>query len=226
MSGLITSGAALFFFPLAGAFVYEAFRFLVANFEVYGRGAVAYGFAAYFVLFVAISRRKINFLEVLEHEIIHATIALVFFWMDIKELKAAPEGGQTAFYEEPNAIIRMAPYCIPITTIPLVAIRFFVSSPVTIATIDFLIGFTFAFHFLALRHEFSFSQSDFITTGRLFSAVIVSLANSFLVVFLVCVFSGRYSDIPGYCDASIVRAREFYRITYGILGTLLERFVL
>jgi hypothetical protein len=224
MSGLIKLALAVLLAPLAGAFVCEAFLFLVANFELYWRSAAAYGFLFYFVLFVIFSRQKINFLEVLEHEVIHATVAILLFWRDIQELRATPEEGETVI--EPggsSTIISLAPYCLPILTIPLVVIRFFASSPVTTAIIDFLIGFTLAFHLLAFRREFSSQQTDFKKTGCLFSAVVVCFVNSTLVVAILCILSGNYSNIRDYFDASFVRAREFYLIVNGILRALSER---
>jgi hypothetical protein len=224
MSGLIKLALAVLLAPLAGAFVYEAFLLLAANFELYWRSAAAYGFLFYFVLFVVVSRRKINFLEVLEHEIIHATMALFLFFRDIGELRATPEEGETKIEQGgSNTLIYLAPYCLPILTIPLVVIRFFASSPVTVAIIDFLIGFTLAFHLLALRWEFSSQQTDFKKTGCLFSAVIVCFVNSTLVVAILCILSGNYSNIRDYFDDSFVRAREFYLIVNGILRALSER---
>jgi hypothetical protein len=225
MIGLIKLALAVLLAPLSGAFVCEALLFLASNVD--WRSWVTYGFACYslvFMVFMVFSPRKIAFIEVLEHEVIHATVALVLFWKDILGLQVdLTKGGITTVDQGDNAIIRLAPYCLPITTIPLIVIRFFVSSSITTAIVDFSIGFTLAFHFLALRWEFKPRQTDFKKTGCLFSAVIVCFVNSTLVVAILCILSGNYSNIRDYFDDSFVRAREFYLIINGILRALSER---
>lgn len=200
--------------------------FLVSNAEFYLRNWVTWGFLCYFlvfVVFVIFSQRKISFIEVLEHEVIHATVAMLLFWKDIQELRATPEGGTTAYYESSNAIIRVAPYCIPLITVPLVAIKFFVSSSVQGAIIDFLIGFTLAFHLFALRKEFRLDQPDIQKAGHLFSLSVVCLMNSILVVIVICMVSGHYSNIPDYFADSLARAQEFYGVISETLTTLRKR---
>jgi hypothetical protein len=214
------------FFPLSAAFANEAFQFLVSNSAFYEGNWVIYGFAAYavvYILFYIISAgRKVLFIQVLEHEVIHALTAIFLFWRDIKELQAKPEEGEVTVEGGPNVVITLAPYCLPLLTIPLVMVRVFIAPSVMATMVNFSIGFTFAFHLLALLREFNRKQKDIKQAGYLLSIDAVCLMNSIIVVVIVCVVSGNLSSVWSYLLDSGARTQEYYRFSIQSLRMLDE----
>ena len=120
----------------------------------------------------------------------------------------------------PNFLIRLAPYYFPVFTIPLLIAEPLASFPLH-EMIDFLIGFTLAFHFVGLRREFGLKQkTDIVPNGLPFSFCVTCLLNTILLVIAICVVSSNYSGILDYFQNSIARTPESYQTAFQILMML------
>jgi hypothetical protein len=207
--------------PLFVAFVYEALVLLIENVEFSAVSFVAYGFLLYVVSYFVISRQAITFLEVLEHEFGHAVAAL-FAFRQVKELKVTPVGGETT-YESRGAHIgvTLAPYCLPIILLPLLALCLVIPPPVKYA-IDFLIGVALAFHLVALfRLELRASQPDLRQVGCLFSLGVIGTMNAALLVVVYGVVSAQYASILEYLSRAYQRMLILYQAILEWLSALI-----
>lgn len=184
-------------------------------------GPLTAGFLLYALLYILLLRTRVSFVEVFEHEMIHLLVGKLFF-KDIQELLVnADEGGHVQFRQAINSVIWLAPYSLPLLTLPLFLVRYFVSAPITSA-IDFLIGFTMAFHLVGLVKEFRFSQPDLRQSGRAFSLSFVLLANSFWIALMAAIvtedlpiLSGSFSNMLA---AAIAIYQEIFDFFAGILN--------
>jgi len=228
MWGRIRLALAVLLAPFVLAFVYESCLFVVSNLKFYLASFVTYGFLVYAIIYLFISRFRIGFFETLEHEFGHAA-AGVFLGMGIRGLLVRPkeEDSELVAWEGETKLVghgcysvaRLTPYCMPLLSIPLVAIRLFVLPSVE-GVIDFLIGFSLAFHVVALIREFRFYQPDIKDTGRLFSLNLVSMINTFVLVAVPLLVCGDYSSISNYLKQSVVKGVEVYRTIYEIWKAL------
>lgn len=204
--------------PLIYSFLYEASSFLISNADFYLTNWFTYGFLFYILIYILILQYVIAFIETLEHELGHTIVALLFL-KDIQEVLVRPEKGKVRFKDHSNFLITLAPYYLPLYTIPLVIIHPFIFHPIRII-IDFLIGFTLAFHFVALRKEFRRDQTDIESTGFIFALCVVCILNTIFLVIILSVVSGNYSNILDYFKNSIARTPDSYQDARRILMTL------
>lgn len=194
--------------PLIYSFLYEACSFLISNADFYLTNWFTYGFLFYILIYILILQYVIAFIETLEHELGHTIVALLFL-KDIQEVLVHPEEGKVTVKDSSNFLIILAPYYLPIYTIPLIMIHPFIFYPIRII-IDFLIGFTLAFHYTALWKEFRRDQPDIERTGRIFAFSVVCILNTIFLVIILSVVSGNYSNILDYFQNSIARTPESY----------------
>jgi hypothetical protein len=125
----------------------------------------------------------------------------------------------------PNFLIRLAPYYFPVFTIPLLIAEPLASFPLH-EIIDFLIGFTLAFHFVGLRREFGLRQkTDIAPYGLSFPFCITCLFNTILLVIAICVVSSNYSGILNYFESSIARTPESYQAALQTLLILSDQLL-
>ena len=209
--------------PFFVAFVYEALVLLSRNAGFFITSFVTYGFLIYLVAYLIISRPAITFLEVLEHEFLHAIAALLSF-RQVGELNATPMGGGTRVDPPGTHVgITLAPYCLPILLFPLLALCFVIPPPVKNA-IDFLIGIALAFHLVALfRIELRAGQPDLQSVGYLFSLGVIGAMNAALLVVVYGVVSGEYAIILDYLSFAYERGLIFYQVILGWLDVLIAR---
>ncbi len=114
--------------------------------------------------------------------------------------------------DNPNAAIYLAPYFLPLFTIPLLIARPFVEPTGNIIRIvDFFIGFTLSFHYFGLFKEFSPRQPDIAETGLLFSAGMTIVLNLVFLVIILGVVTGGHSQILEYFRLSLAAAPEYYQ---------------
>lgn len=192
---------------------YEACAFLAANSELWVQSTLASGFVVYLAVYLLIPPSVKVFLEIFEHELGHAIVGFLML-RRVEEFKVhVPLGsvasGTVVTKPRSNTLIRLAPYFFPVFTIPLLVVKLFAFSSVH-GVIDFLIGFSLAFHFVALAREFRISQPDIWRTGVLFSFGFTLVLNLALLVIIVCVTFGIHSDISNYFYDSFARMPESY----------------
>ncbi len=205
--------AFIFFIPLFYTFVAETFLFIFAHFAGMWANGFIYGVIVYVALYAMLLWSKITFLEVLEHELIHTVVAYLFF-RKVLHLEADwRRGGYVEFIGRLNTVILLAPYCLPLFTLPLLAIKPFMASS-THPFLDFFMGLTWAFHVVALLIEFSPRQTDIARIG---------LKSAFLIVFVVnCIFAvitlgfalNQYAHVGAYFKEAFLRGWKIYVWAY------------
>jgi len=228
--------------PLVYSFLYEAYLFLVSDVSFDSIFWFICGLLSYLFLYVSIAWSSdrllytITFFEHLEHELGHSLVGFMFLrgtrrlianpLVSYKKLINDPpiedeETSQVAYLGRhilgfPSGL---APYYFPVLTVPLLIAEPLAFFPIH-EIIDFLIGFTLAFHFIGLLKEFRFWQPDIKDCGRIFSLWVTCLLNIIVLVIVLCVVSSNYSAILDYFRNSIARVPEFYQTALQILMRL------
>lgn len=221
--------------PLIYSFVYEAYLLLVSGVSLASIFWFIGGLLSYLFLYISIlwsSDRllyTIIFFEHLEHELGHSLVNFMFLGgtrrlianpLDsynelIGNPRIKPEDEETSkvSYLERHGLdfpIALAPYYFPVLTVPLLIAKPLALFPLR-EIIDFLIGFTLAFHFIGLLREFGIWQKDISDNGLIFSSCVTCLLNTIVLVIVLCVASSNYSAILDYFQNSIARTPESYQ---------------
>jgi hypothetical protein len=195
--------------PLAFSLVYEAYRYIRSSIQLQDVVWFLLGFGFYVVLYVPLLAEKLRFLEVLEHEMGHTAVSLAFLKVP-ESMKAHYIKGGEVGPVRGDFLAHLAPYYLPVLTIPLLLIRPLVS--VTLGkALDFLIGFSLAFHYSALfARELRFNQPDLCRMGRIFSVVVILVFNVVWLVITLAVMTGDYSGLLTYFKKSLARTSALY----------------
>jgi hypothetical protein len=213
----------LLMLPLLYSFGREAFDFVVLHGNWAQLQWFTLGAALYLVIDLILPWHIVEFTEVLEHEFTHAVTAIALGGR-VKRLEVrSGKGGET---EVENIVgpdlFWLAPYNVPIFTLPLLPARFLL--PVSVApVIDALIGFTLAFHYVGLLWEFRAFQTDLQKVGFTFSFSTSGILNIALLVFVLTVILENYAQFGAYCLAALAAAPDYYWRVYDMLGWLVER---
>ena len=211
--------------PLIYSFVYEACFYLISNIKFKSIIWFIGGLLLYLFLYISIFLNRgrflytIIFFEHLEHELGHSLVGFMFL-RGTRKLIANPrkeheneETSKVEFLEprRPNFLISLAPYYLPVLTVPLLVAEPLAFFPLH-EVIDFMIGFTLAFHFVGLLREFSLKQeTDIKPNGLIFSFCVTCLLNTIFLVVALCVVSSNYTGILSYFKSSIARTPESYQ---------------
>ena len=180
--------------PLIYSFVYVAYLFLVSGVRLdsviwFICGSLLYALL-YLLIFLNGSKLRytITFLEHLEHELGHSIIAFMFL-RGTRKLIANPvkeredeEASKVEYLDShgPDSLISLAPYYFPVLTVPLLIAEPLAFFPLH-EIIDFMIGFTLAFHFVGLLREFGLKQTDVRKHGLIFSSCVMCLLNTIIL---------------------------------------------
>ena len=139
---------------------------------------LAGGFIAFFALFlIPRIRSNTRWMMKFTHEFTHLVFALLFFRkihrfkVDAKDSHVVYSGGWYGYIP-----ITLAPYCVPLFTLALLPWRYTTESdnPFLLA-IDFLIGFSYAFHVCCWIRQTRPRQTDIIGPGTVRSFLIIAL---------------------------------------------------
>jgi hypothetical protein len=214
MRQVLGSIILIFLVPLVMACVIEAFSFLAANFASLLLNWLTYGFVLYLILYIFFLHNRIAFLEVFEHELGHALVAVLFF-RKIDFFFASSNLGLVNCPEGGNLPIVLAPYFLPVFTLPLLIIKPFVNATVY-QTVDFFLGLTLAFHFAALFKELSPRQPDIHRTGASLSLFAIIPLNAFFTVLTISFAVGMYAYPIDYCKRIFMTTIR----TYQFIGQL------
>ncbi len=215
--------------PAIYAFSHEAVLF-VAQLNYEDLIFFLIGIAVYILLYVVILAGRIDFIEILEHELTHAVAALMLFQMPRKlvidtegvDKKNGDEKGgakkrdtQVAGVTETIGCfwVLLAPYFLPLFTLPLLLVKLVVPPPYDRA-VDVLIGFTLAFHYVRLFKDLRVKQSDITTAGTIFAAVVSIFLNLLFLVLILALVTDTQASLPDYLTASIERAKQAYITVY------------
>lgn len=205
--------------PFIFAFVVELFAFLSAHAVALLVNWMTYGFILYVLLYVFLLRHKIEFLEIFEHELAHTLTAFLFF-KNINLFAVSTErGGVIRSPDGFNWFITLAPYFLPVFTIPFLIIKPFMTAPVH-QTVDFFLGVTLAFHFAGLGKEFRHWQPDIRRTGWGFATAVVIFLNTVFILLTASFALKYYAFIGQYAQKALLAALQSYQV----IGLLIGRF--
>jgi len=179
------------FFPKRGSWL--------GNLQLYQWTAIG------IILFLVVKRflkENLMWFETFTHELTHTLIAILFF-RKIHSFEAKNNSGQIMTSGNDNTLVfvDLAPYCLPIYTFILLAIRSICYSPF-LWCIDIIIGISLAFHINTFKKQIGNYQTDinkrplyfsytYITTALLFNLCVVivsywSTKNVFSAFWFVC----------------------------------------
>ncbi len=214
--------------PLICSCSLEALSFLSSNLDLLSLDWFAIGFVVCVLVYAGASYTRgricsdFQFLRTLRHELAHAVTAMLTGGrIDRMEIvnpverpgEIAVSAVEYASPVGPVSLISLAPYYLPLFTIPLLPLRFFVISWVR-EVIDFLIGFTLGFHYVSFMDEFlgqrfGLGQTDIRKTGAIFSYVIIGFFN---LLSLATVKAVLHNDWPArdQLTRALVRGWEWY----------------
>jgi len=154
MARLIKALIGLALLPLVGAAVYQTVIFFQANaVDLSVFSWFLLGFGLYVLLYVLIFRTRLGFVETFEHEMEHI-IAGKLTLRNMDSLKVTyQEGGETKFRSTGlgcNLFVALAPYFMFTVTLGLLVIQILTVQflPGLQPIINFLIGFTLAYHYM------------------------------------------------------------------------------
>lgn len=166
-------------------------------------------------------------LQILEHELNHAVMAKLFF-RQVTQLDVTPyavEGPAGFVAHAPGCgclttFITLAPYYVPLFTIPFLVVRPFASQPSMQNALNLMIGVTYAFHVVGLAFEFRSNQSDLTRTGCLFSLAVTTLFNAVMLVIIIGVVMGDFQFLTDYFSSAIQLTHEYYQTAIAALQEL------
>lgn len=215
--------------PLTMSFVHQTWNLLQNNSKALLLDGILIGLLSYLLMYLVFLRNKIQFIETFEHELCHIVVGKLMLrnihsfeigtggWGRVMFFSIPDGQGEILAYEpdplqEPRSdgiAIALAPYCLPLTTIPLVVI--YVLAPVDVQPIfGVIIGISLAFHYVGLIREFSPRQKDIKDTGLFFSIILVILSNAILLAIIVLILLGNGSDIKDYFQNALADAQLLY----------------
>lgn len=200
--------------PLLYVVLVEAYAAVAPHLSFESFKYAIVGFVAYSLIHLAFFR-DYRLFTTLEHEFGHAAMGCLFL-KPPQEIKGTAKGrGETKVPNGYNSAIALAPYFLPLLTVPVlfvkaIALYWDLLPPVGYAVLDFLIGFTLAFHLIGLLQEFRFYQTDLKKSGYVFSIVVVALMNTLFLLVIIAVILGDYSVLASFFEASVARTKEVY----------------
>jgi hypothetical protein len=143
------------------------------------------GVAAY-ALFQALFSKPMG-LYVFGHEMTHA-LAAWFSGYRVKSLKVSSSGGEVVT-SDTNLFVALAPYCVPLYTVLVVAayalVRRYAALVVPPFWCAFGVGFTFSFHAALTFHALRQRQPDLEHGGAFLSLAIILLLNGLVLTLLL-----------------------------------------
>ena len=220
--------------PLVVAFCLQAFFSLTGNVAWQDLTWMLVGLVGYFIVYIVINSNNLRFLETLEHEFIHA-VTVIFSLSTLVRLRVYPEknesgeGFSSTEYNNFEGMVNwspsgcflifLAPYFLPILTIPLLLIHPFVPLSLT-PFIDVLIGVTMGFHYAALAKEFHLEQTDIQKQTLPFSVVITLLFNTIILVLVISVVADDLRLTLDYLREAFARSYGYYSVIAAWIGDL------
>ena len=178
---------------------------------------LAAGFVAFYAIFL-IPRLRNNFRWLMKftHEFTHLVFAILFF-RKINRFKVDSEDSYVSYSNGwfGYHAITLSPYCVPLFTLALLPWRFTTgtATPLFLAAIDALIGFTYAFHICCWVKQTRLHQTDITGPGVILSLLTIAtvhILNFCLVVLtpssgVVLAIQRVFWDFPSSFVMSFVR---------------------
>lgn len=178
------------------------------------------GSVGFLVLTPVLLSQNLNFLRIFEHETGHMLTHLMFF-RTIDEFTANGNKGEVKSRGPAPIgwITSLAPYYLPVFTLPLLLARPFVA-PAVLPAVDLSIGVTMGFHYYGLLEEFGTHQSDIQKHTLPFSFLVVFLFNVWVLILVSAVVLEDFTFLVTYVQRSFDASVEAYGVVMGWLSEL------
>lgn len=223
---LVKIGIALLLAPLVLAFTVSAVAFLGATLQDWLQSWFTIGFLLSAPLWFFLMLGGNSFLQTLEHELNHAILAKIAR-RRVERLEVTPyassQKGVVEFASGCGCMtipILLAPYYVPLFTLPFLVVRPLASQPTVQNALDLLIGITYAFHVVGLGREFRRHQTDLQEAGCLFATVVIVLLNAITLAVIIAAITDL-STLPDYFAQAIELAQEYYAAAWAGLQDVL-----
>jgi len=145
-----------------------------------------YGIVAYFVLWNLWFKHSVmmQWFSTLEHELTHATFAILSLNRVTGLNATGREGGVTHYQGYGNWIITLAPYFVP--TVSLVVLLFLsLAKPTYYSVLFFIMGLSIAYHLQSTWQETHRAQTDLQKSGWLFVWLFLPTANLLMMLIIL-----------------------------------------
>lgn len=217
----------ILFAPMICACSVEMLLFLASDIDFGTLDWFLIGFVCYALVYGAVLysggafQSHLHFIRLLRHELTHSITTMISGGRVREMLVVNPiEKPGTDSYVDAlglGGLIRpfvyLSPYYLPLFTIPFLLLRYLVPPPIQQA-IEFMIGFTLAFHYTSLidellKQRFGLGQADIRRTGIILSYAVIGVLNLLSLVVIKAVLHEKWPSTD-YLTRFITRTQEYY----------------
>ena len=132
------------------------------------------GFIGFIPLWFLYMKDK-HFYSTFEHELTHLLVGLLFLKNPAHFTVTSHSGGETGLYGG-NFVITLAPYFLPTLAFIMLPFYLIISAEFQLHFLA-VFGFVVSYHVFSTIQEFSYSQPDIASSGKLFSTLFLIFAN-------------------------------------------------
>lgn len=181
--------AALIFLP---GLAY-ALSFVVRGIVAHPRHVLPFlaGAGVYALVFVGLTRRRVGFWTIVEHELTHALFAWATFHR-VVGFSAMRSGGHVRYVGRGNWLIAIAPYFFPTFTVLVIAVLSALP-PAHLTLGAVVLGVCVAHHVLSTWMETHRHQTDLREVGWLWSWLFLPSVNAFVLGIVLAYAAGTRS---------------------------------
>lgn len=169
------------------------------------------GFVCYFVFASAVKKflkRDFGFAITFVHELNH-TIFAALHLRKVSSFNAhESKGGEMTYAGKPTPLIVLAPYSVPLVSLPLLLLGCFVVEAAA-PWVTRAVGFSIGFYLHAFKHDFHFGQTDLYVYGLPFSLAFIAWLNSVLLPSIVLASCFSFGNVLDFWLAAFDLGKAF-----------------
>lgn len=156
-------------------------------FSIINIGYIWLGIIVFFVLYKLFLKKRIGFIQTLDHEMSHMLVSLLFGNTMIEMYVHDRMGGHVKYFGRGGVLISLAPYFIRMPMLLMILLSLFVSTNRSIIkTFYILLGVSLCYSVISILEEAKPYQTDLTQHGLLFSYLAIIALN---IIWFCVVFS-------------------------------------